>query len=1192
MTTGDGADSNTVNGNYIGTNASGTSALRNGVGVRLFDGFFNTIGGPSLDYRNVISGNADGVVIGSDGARFNTVRNNYIGTAADGTSPLGNSAGNGGHGVAIVNSNGNSINSNRIAHNSAQGIYIISGVGNSLFANAIHSNGGLGIDLGPVGPNANDDRDADTGANNLQNYPVVLEANYDGANLTVSGTLNSTPGRTYNLQFFASPTCDSGGLGEGANPIYSGSGTTTDANGNVSFSFAFPVVNISGQVITATATASGFSDSSEFSLCRPVVSLASIFQFSAPVYNVNEDATTADITLTRTGGAAGEVAVVFQAISGSAQGSSSCGAPGVDFVNTSGSFIWPHGDSSPKTFTIPICNDHDIESAVETLEVVLLFPSSGTTIGPQGTAVLLIHDNDTPGQVRFSAPTYMTDEGNSTVTFTVTRTGVDGPAASVDYSTISGSATGSAICGEAADYINGSGTLAWAAGEMGSKTGTISICNDAIQEPNEAFTLALTNPNGVTIGTQTSVGVVINDNDDPGQVQFSVSNYSLGEANTTVSFTVTRTALDGPPASIDYATVGGTATGGAACSSGADFINTTGTLSWAAGDISSRTVNLTFCNDVLAEGEETIHLNLTHPTGGVIPPANPALSITISDDDLFRQVTNTNDNGAGSLRQALADVGTVSPTGTGSINFAPGLAGTITLLTALPDITRNVRIEGPGAKLLSVKRSNAPGTPQFRIFAISADSDVYLSGLTLANGRSDGSGGAISNAGTLNVENCSIESSAALFGGGINNERNMTLTNSTIVGNTSLFTGPGFGGGGIQNFGQLLIVGCTISGNSAAPGRGYGGGISNGPHAQLTIAYSTITANSAFGGGTPDYPDAGGGIFQFAFPDHNPIIKGSIIAGNIAPTGPDLAGPFTSGDYNLIGITQGATITGDTEHNLTNLDAHLGPLADNGGPTRTHALLTGSPAIDNGDNREPPATDQRGLPRVSDGDSDGSALPDMGAFEVQTSCSIAFVTTSLPSAIEGAIYGQQLEATGGTTPYSFSLTSGALPTGLSLSADGVILGTVGAAGSFNFEVTVSDANGCFRRRTYTLVIDPAPACAFDVTSQLSIVRGGFRQNFATRRFIQTVTIKNVGTAAVAGPLSLMLDSLPGHVALYNRAGVTICFPPLGNPYVNVPIGDDAVLTSGETVTLVLEFTNSNTQQSIVYVPHILAGPVR
>ena len=68
-------------------------------------------------------------------------------------------------------------------------------------------------------------------------------------------------------------------------------------------------------------------------------------------------------------------------------------------------------------------------------------------------------------------------------------------------------------------------------------------------------------------------------------------------------------------------------------------------------------MNLTFCDDWLAEGDETIHLNLTHPTGGVIPPANPALLITISDDDLFRQVTNTNDNGAGSLRQALADVG-------------------------------------------------------------------------------------------------------------------------------------------------------------------------------------------------------------------------------------------------------------------------------------------------------------------------------------------------------------------------------------------------------------------------------------------------------------------------------------------------------------------------------------------------------
>lgn len=119
--------------------------------------------------------------------------------------------------------------------------------------------------------------------------------------------------------------------------------------------------------------------------------------------------------------------------------------------------------------------------------------------------------------------------------------------------------------------------------------------------------------------------------------------------------------------------------------------------------------------------------------------------------------------------------------------------------------------------------------------------------------------------------------------------------------------------------------------------------------------------------------------------------------------------------------------------------------------------------------------------------------------------------------------------------------------------------------------------------------DAPPACAADVTTQLTITRGSFSQNFATRRFRQTVTIRNTGGQSIAGPVALVLDNLSRNAALFNPEGRTGCAAPLGSPYVNVSAGSDNVLTPGETISVILEYTNSDTRQSITYTPRVLAG---
>jgi len=282
---------------------------------------------------------------------------------------------------------------------------------------------------------------------------------------------------------------------------------------------------------------------------------------------------------------------------------------------------------------------------------------------------------------------------------------------------------------------------------------------------------------------------------------------------------------------------------------------------------------------------------------------------------------------------------------------------------------------------LSVQRSAAGGTPDFRIFNIaSASLNVSISGLTIANGKLSGfaSGGGISNngTGTVTVTNSTISGNTAKNGGGIFNNTSaaLTITNSTISGNTANGNGPGEGDGGgisIPTNCTVTLTNSTISGNSAKQG----GGISINVNNTVTLTNSTISGNSArqFGGGIST---ALGGV----------NVRNTLIAVNTAATWPDFSGALTSQGYNLIGNTSGTTITGSTTGNQLNVNPGLGPLQNNGGPTFTHALLSGSTAIEGG-NSSGSNTDQRGLARPVDSpvinNATGGDGSDIGAYEVQ-----------------------------------------------------------------------------------------------------------------------------------------------------------------------------------------------------------------
>ena len=302
------AGGNTIANNYIGVDVTGNATMLSGVfqtstvsntgsGV-LINAAGNTVGGVTTSAttvaRNIISGNrVNGVSIGSNFSTNNSVSGNYIGVGADGTTSIGNrdngvqisnlAANNavGGIGTTVgacdnlcnlIANNGDPVNST----SARAGIYIdpTGNGGNAIRGNSIYSNAGIGIDLSAVGATANDVGDPDIGPNNIQNFPVVSSAETNG---NITGSLNSTANTTFAIDFYSNTLTD--GAGSEGRTFIGSTTVTTDAGGDGTFDYGTTETLTVGQLITATATATGGSaqaigDSSEFSATRTVITSA------------------------------------------------------------------------------------------------------------------------------------------------------------------------------------------------------------------------------------------------------------------------------------------------------------------------------------------------------------------------------------------------------------------------------------------------------------------------------------------------------------------------------------------------------------------------------------------------------------------------------------------------------------------------------------------------------------------------------------------------------------------------------------------------------------------------------------------------------------------------------------------------------------------------------------------------------
>jgi hypothetical protein len=415
---------------------------------------------------------------------------------------------------------------------------------------------------------------------------------------------------------------------------------------------------------------------------------------------------------------------------------------------------------------------------------------------------------------------------------------------------------------------------------------------------------------------------------------------------------------------------------------------------------------------------------------------------------------------------------------------------TITFTSPLPDLSTNLSIDGPGAGKLTV-HANATGSNNFRVFNVTLAGTVSFSDITISGGlfNSGGSGAGIQNANTatVNITNCVVANNFALGGGGgisiisgtVNVSRTTFDSNGTTGGGAAIANGSGTlnttdctftansaGGGGAlgaisNNTGNTTITNCTFSSNSS----GRGGALVSFGSGIVTVNNSTFTGNSAtLGGGgaiaslggttnlnnctiignmAVNSPDGGaGGISNLGSGTIN--IRSTLVALNSATgfsVSQDVSGPFVSQGFNLIGKTNGSTgfpaATDFTGTEAAPLDPKVDPngLQNNGGPTRTVALLFGSPAIDKGTRTGLPVNliaDQRGIgfartfndPAVPN--APGGDATDIGAFEVQ---SAAPPPTPTPTATPTATPTSTPIATPSATPTSTpTATPSATPT--------------------------------------------------------------------------------------------------------------------------------------------------------------------
>ena len=383
---------------------------------------------------------------------------------------------------------------------------------------------------------------------------------------------------------------------------------------------------------TSSSSSSLSSAASSFSSSSVTVTSAGTVRFTIGTYSVRENMTSTTISVVRTGGNKGSVAVNYAVAGGTA-------VSGTDYTGDSGTLTFGDGETS-RTFVVTMVNDTASEGN-ETVQLTLSSPTGGLVLSTPSSATLTILDDEisssssssaapsssgaaatssTTNAFVFSAHAYEVSEASGSLVVTVNRLGSTSGGVSVNY------ATSDSTAKAGTDYTVASGTLTFATGET-SKTFTVSVTDDGNIEGNKLLNLKLSAPTGgVTLGNPSAAILTIGDNEITsygfGTLKFTESNYRVTEDEGSAAILVQRAGGTQGTVTVQYAT------SNAGAQSGLDYTAASGTLTFLPGE-SKKAFSVPLLTDLLPDPEEKVSLTLSTPTGGATLGTPSGAFITI-----------------------------------------------------------------------------------------------------------------------------------------------------------------------------------------------------------------------------------------------------------------------------------------------------------------------------------------------------------------------------------------------------------------------------------------------------------------------------------------------------------------------------------------------------------------------------------